>query len=71
VTMPLPPDERRLPRLRHEPETPEQVEERLRVVAERYARHAKQNAAAYAERVRRAKRARIAEEATAPEEAAG
>jgi hypothetical protein len=70
VTEPLS-DDLAAPRRRHQPETPAQHAERLRVLAERSARHAKQNAAWHAERARRAKRARLAEEALPPEEATG
>jgi hypothetical protein len=71
MTAPLTPDDLAAPRRRHQPETPPQHAERLRVLAERSARHAKQNAAWHAEQARRAKRARLAEEALPPKEATG
>jgi hypothetical protein len=49
MTAPLTPDDLAAPRRRHQPETPPQHAERLRVLAERSARHAKQNAAWLAE----------------------
>jgi hypothetical protein len=59
MTAPLTPDDLAAPRRRHQPETPPQHAERLRGLAERSARHAKQNAAW------------LAEEALPPKEATG
>ena len=61
-----PPDDNRLVRRRYKLETPAQVAERQRVAAERRARDTKRKADWLAEKTRRAKLARLVDEAAAP-----
>jgi hypothetical protein len=74
VTAPQPDDrstDRRSGVQRFTPADLEQQAERQRCLAERRTRDSKRKAAWLAEKTRRAKRARLAAEAAAPEEAAG